>query len=997
MMASIDQVILQIRFGLEQLSSRNAHHEFEHLCRHLARARISSNILPATGPVAAGGDQGRDFETFRTYLNSTSIANSTFVGLASIKPIAFAVSLEEKQSINRKIKSDIKTITAFGSAIEGIHYFASADIAVAMRHKLQAWARTTHQVSLELYDGNAIAELLSGRDVFWIAERFLNIPAEIFPRVTSENETWYANVLSKWKGKTPSGKSFSEFVETRLAARQAFLRPELRQDLPFWIHLIESNFLASPFDGIRRRAIYEVCFLNLRGLNSLEGYEGLLRDYFSDLDSLTSPADLEDARVLASYCTGALGQGVVRLSFEEVSAWQKKIIYNIDQYLEKTLHPNVEAALLSMKGWTYLMVDPLKPQPPMFESAIEWWLKLAQVVESAPMFPLQQFAHNITDLLELMLEVNSKAEIPSSYFDLTNRLDDILARRLGGFAAAQSCHKRADVLYEHDRILDAIDLLHESKIDWYAAETLGQSLSIMLLLSMAYMKLGLLFAAKYYALAVAFIGMNNSQPEAKSRASFALMRAATWDYILGAFCGFLNLTEIEIPIHQAHALDAGDLDKSSELHSVVFHLLTLKALSERVNPEFNSIVTEKISAWLPKRWIDEILPQARKNLEELTDEELLIDIANQLLGPPFGDSGPEREIRWSALGVEWHVAWENNYSTTKEAEQFIAILQIYLAEIARRDLCLLRTKVHIWIEVNEYQEIAIEASPSNKDRVWRVCLPQTGEHSPRDLGKSHVDVFVVVNTLLVEISLLPKTQFIAVTESLLEKGLTDKIFVAHPYEAVYREFVGEENFNQYPRNDSNNLFSEIDVTLFEHRELRWKDGAGPTYDRSEAERVLIRRYDFVMPSIRYTLPRLLTTAEFRKTIENLREKGWLDWHILTAVSGATVNERLNRRAKDKNDQRKLDRILKTLEKERKEWAPVPIEIFEEGVLRYCLHLSMLTTIEVIGLESHQLTPDFEAIEDFLGHRYNYWTDDVPHPDPFLSDANSVGGVKKKEK
>lgn len=138
-------------------------------------------------------------------------------------------------------------------------------------------------------------------------------------------------------------------------------------------------------------------------------------------------------------------------------------------------------------------------------------------------------------------------------------------------------------------------------------------------------------------------------------------------------------------------------------------------------------------------------------------------------------------------------------------------------------------------------------------------------------------------------------------------------------------------------------------------------------------------------------------AEFRKTIDNLRNKGWLDWHILTAVSGATVNERLNRRAKDKNDQQELDRVLKTLEKERKEWTPVPMEIFDEGVLLYCLHLSMLATLEVIGLESHQLTPDFEAIEDFLGHRYNYWKDDIPHSDPFLAPPKRRRSARSKSK
>jgi hypothetical protein len=55
------QIIAQIRFALARLSERNAHHEWEHVCRHLTRERICSNILPATGPVQAGGDQGRDF------------------------------------------------------------------------------------------------------------------------------------------------------------------------------------------------------------------------------------------------------------------------------------------------------------------------------------------------------------------------------------------------------------------------------------------------------------------------------------------------------------------------------------------------------------------------------------------------------------------------------------------------------------------------------------------------------------------------------------------------------------------------------------------------------------------------------------------------------------------------------------------------------------------------------------------------------------------------
>ena len=64
-MADLEAVKFTIRFGLNQLSPKNAHHTFERLCFELTKRRICSNVLPATGPVSAGGDQGRDFERGR--------------------------------------------------------------------------------------------------------------------------------------------------------------------------------------------------------------------------------------------------------------------------------------------------------------------------------------------------------------------------------------------------------------------------------------------------------------------------------------------------------------------------------------------------------------------------------------------------------------------------------------------------------------------------------------------------------------------------------------------------------------------------------------------------------------------------------------------------------------------------------------------------------------------------------------------------------------------
>jgi hypothetical protein len=101
---TITELAKYIRFQLGELRAQNKHHEFEHLARQFARLRICENILPATGPVGAGGDKGHDFETYRTYLASTPIATSTFFGSAKDKKLVFACSLQQDIAQKNKIR-----------------------------------------------------------------------------------------------------------------------------------------------------------------------------------------------------------------------------------------------------------------------------------------------------------------------------------------------------------------------------------------------------------------------------------------------------------------------------------------------------------------------------------------------------------------------------------------------------------------------------------------------------------------------------------------------------------------------------------------------------------------------------------------------------------------------------------------------------------------------------------------------------------------------------
>jgi len=162
-----------IRSALHDLRARNGQHAFEDLCRDYARRTITPYILPATGPVGAGGDQGRDFETFRSYVAEAELEAFPRVRAGCV--IAFACTLQA-DGLKRKIQSDIRKIIS-GEPVDGICVFTEADVSTALRHELQAWTSAEHQVWLEIHDGNGLAENLAYRALYPIAEGNLGLPS----------------------------------------------------------------------------------------------------------------------------------------------------------------------------------------------------------------------------------------------------------------------------------------------------------------------------------------------------------------------------------------------------------------------------------------------------------------------------------------------------------------------------------------------------------------------------------------------------------------------------------------------------------------------------------------------------------------------------------------------------------------------------------------------------------------------------------------------------
>lgn len=986
-MATILELINQVGYELGELPARNAHHAFEHLCRHLARARLCSNILPATGPVSAGGDQGRDFETFRIHLASVSASHSTsiYFALVSERRLAFACSLQK--TIVPKIRADVATIAGSGDLIDEIHYFCTANFPVARRHELQNWARESHGVHVEIYDRQAIAELLVDREVFWIASQFLGVPADMFPMPPLESsEEWYSETRAAWQSGEGALLTFSGFAMVKSAVRHATAEPALASDLPMWLDALSAFEVEDVAEPLRFRSTYERAVASLRALRTMEGLEDRLRRYFDAVPGFARVADLEDASCLAVFCHEANHRHVLGVGLDEVFAWRDIVATEVERRLANAVTTGERAELLALRGHLEVALGLGREPGPetareVVGSTVGYWLQAANLAEKSPLFPLERFADQMSKLAFMIGD-------DPRYGALIGRVDDLLARRVGDAAVAGKARDRAVAFHSNGRVLRAVAELHEANVRWFARETLEGSVLAMLFVAGCYRDLGLNYASKYYALAASHRAAGSDDPDVLQLVPRALIVAGECDYVQGNWIGFLGLTDLAVTAHWQLARQPGDFDANPELEGFGMHSAVAVAVCERIDGRLAARFAEIVASWGALSWLDEILPAARQGWHGVAPEDAVSRVEEQLHGRLLGDVEPEREVAWEQLGVTWRVRWSNLDPTSRAAEQLVALLQIGLTDFADHDLLLLRTEIRIEASTADVPEAVVEPIPSNDGRRWRVLMPTAATQDGEGTWRRSVWTFGIAIGILREVSLLPEERFQEVLAMVVQKGALAKVLVGRSYEQLAREFSPNPSLLEslllrpVPR-------ARPTPVVPAHPELAWIGHLGPGYSEEAARKLVARRYQHAARTLPLTLARLRQSAEFRLVAEELRTKGWKDWHLLLAVGNLTWNYRGSHLYGPHGlaDRAIANQLVYQVEGE--DALPVPTNEYGMEAMRSALQMSMISTLHGWELEIHQETPDLPAIEQFLALRYRYWDVDVVHVDPLLGDDGSV--------
>jgi hypothetical protein len=973
--ATRDELARYIRFQLGQLGAKNAHHEFEHIARHFSRLRITERIVPATGPVGAGGDAGRDFETFRTYLAGTPIAGSTFLASAANKTLVFACSLEK--TIEAKIKADLVEICGGGQRVDEVYYFCEPDLAIGKRNKLREHSRTKHGVELTIFDGQALSENLIEADVFWIAQEYLGVPAEIYPKAL-ETDDKYEAARRKWLTEGRKAVTFSDFTEIKAGLRNATFNKGHRADLPPWLDLMRA-FVDGQVVSLRRRAIYEVCVAALRGMDNLSSHQALVVQYFSSIGELDEFVDLRDATVLLTYCSAAAGQGHFDMDGSTLHRYTEALIQNLETHLRGSPPIGLRCELLEIRGMAealwFRASDKRKLSPGRM---LALWGEMLKLVPSAPLFPLESFADILT-VLAPHFAGNDKFE------RLTQQTDKLLEKRTSGHVAADKCRDRAIAYLDNDKVLYAIRQLHIAKVKWFSAETLRGSILSMLILSDCYLRLGLNFAAKYYSAAAAVLAHSANNDEIKPLVPGAFRAYFSACYAGGEWFTCMVFAKWLFAAHNAFDPDAYQFEKDDRFSSVVYNLTVLRHLSKKfASPSLDSKLEQLVGEWPihtdVREMLADFLKRAEETFEKIDQTTALQRMQSELWGRPFLDLGRERTVRFRALGILWTVRFENERETVAVCEEFLAILQIVLAELSMKDLVLLPTTVSVEIFLTPRDTIVTEELPNNEQSTWRVGLPIALAKLGRHASDLMPQVVAVASIMLGKCSTLSKEQFHSRLHQAVKGGLFSKTAVVRPYAQIYLDMVPSDDFEGSVRTRFDPLFARAAFAIREAKELAWQAGDGPGYSKERSEELISNRYRNALRCVRVSLPGIVADPAVGPKLQALRVKGMKDWEILNMLANCAANYRVDQmRPASLEERKRLMRRVIAAEEDRAS-PRIPPSLFSDEVIKMQLLIGVAAVAKTWGLHLHWLTPDFVALRRLLESRYHISTDDVEHDD-----------------
>ena len=250
--------------------------------------------------------------------------------------------------------------------------------------------------------------------------------------------------MERWRASAVVPMTFGDLSELSRCARHAWANQDLLGDVGFWLRLIGQVEDTAESASLARAASYEIVVAHVRGTGDLTGDDERVARYFGGMEALSEPTALEDVQVLLMYLAGAVLHGILFGLVGRIGQWRQALAQRVANAVDSHDHIGDRCQLLLTLSQLQMTPDPTDPvplPPDRIQEGFATWMKLLDLIEEAPLFPVERWSDIVSLLTGVLFRIDG-------YREFVDRLDIVVAERAGRAAAAGKCCDRAITLHK---------------------------------------------------------------------------------------------------------------------------------------------------------------------------------------------------------------------------------------------------------------------------------------------------------------------------------------------------------------------------------------------------------------------------------------------------------------------------------------------------------------------------------------------------------------------
>lgn len=880
-------------------------------------------------------------------------------------------SVDADAAVQSVIDNCLKLIEATG--------FASAKA-----DKESVFASLYYQVSERSTDADPGKRLLDAR-----------LLDSVLLSVGDKDDKWYEQNYKAWHEVDKIDYFLaSEFYQILHAANYCRLTKYLAHHAPMWTALLQQYIdLAATPQIFRRKAVYELLWLNfpVRRFNApdgnLIGYEEMIRTYYDSIGDYQEHEQIEGAVNLLGVVKAAIAFKKVDIELSEVETWEGKLEEMVSQGLKANQDANQSCYFHELAAGL-LMQRAMKADENTINQLFDHFKSIAAQADKANMYDVVRLGNRIDAYIKLMIHHHADISLIERLEDFSDELMPLVNKLNGNFSTAKLYSERGFKYLqskEPKSILRSLNYFHRAKELYKNDGTMEGYILALLAISQLYSATDNNYAAKYYALSA--VWQSTQQTELQKRISDGFGLILHYDFDQGNWFNCIEVFRLYIRSRVDFKDPVIDVTKDELLMKSFVIISSILSVLPKILTDGLQVVESTIAQM--GNLYEEELKHLKEKADEMVGENPKDFINVKCCDAVVNDAGEKRIIQWKALGTTWKVTFDNKWIETSLGEEIAAALQIILLQfaVAKNDIHFLKGEVTIIVEPSDRHKMP-EQLPSNDSYSWKIFSRPVLDPTPENIRLQASYLTIYLKFILDELSLLPEADFEAeFTRFFEEEDLAGKTLPGYLYQRLYRNLFVQEGFEDPDR--AQFLGEKIYPEIVESPALAWEGNISSKYSIEKSLELIKGRYKNVEKQIYLTLENIKKDPRYNQFIQQLREKGWLDWQIVLAMYNHILNYKTQGYVRqrdfssEKEFEKRFQEVFWELGKvdEQQTYVEFPLDFFMDKHFEFQLNNVLVLILRRWELENKSRFPNFNSLRQFLNDRFNFGQDDLPEESP----------------